>query len=302
MTSFTATKRHRRRGFTLIELLVTLGIILIVIGLLLPALLIARKKAAKTRIAADLQVISQGLEAYRQDFKDYPRIDYSASNPIITNTVTTPAMTDRLGAITLCWALLAPGPDIGPGNVVGGNGSDGAPGPGFRVRGTVPPQGQIWGPYIPPGRFQVSGTMDWDSTINDTYGHPYLYFPAYKGAIVNVTQSPNNGGYVSAFWPSSGTPPTPLTAGTTVESMYNYNDNTMGLSAAPLKIGDMEQILGDTNQDGAINANNTTNETASAQLPYLLWSGGADELYGLDPSTGKTDDVTNFDIPANLQK
>ena len=109
-----------------------------------------------------------------RDFRDYPRIDYS-------NTNLTP---DRIGAVTLCWALVAPGPDVG-------SGSDGALGPGFRLRGT---QGQVYGPYIQPGKFNISGTNNWNSTINDVNGSPYLYFPGFSAANVHVA-----GGYVGNY-------------------------------------------------------------------------------------------------------
>jgi prepilin-type N-terminal cleavage/methylation domain-containing protein len=263
MTSFTATKFQsgKHRGFTLIELLVVVGIIAVLLAILLPALNNARKKATKARIALDLQNLSQALEAYRQDFKDYPAVDHSGQSPITA--------TDRMGAVTLCWALLAPGPATTTGTL----GGDGADGPGFRVRGT---QGQVYGPYIQPDKFKITGTSDWDSTINDVRGNPYLYYRASGGTTITT-----GGAYVGSYQTLPA--PTPL-------PMYNYADNyQVSINSHVFAMHDMEKIMGDTNFDGVIG----TGETPATTAPYLLWSAGSDGILGYD-SSGNTDDVTNF--------
>ncbi len=71
-------KSSGQSAFTLVEMLVVIGIIVLLIGIAVPMLNRAWKNAVRTRMAADLQAIATGLDAYRQDFKDYPRIDYSA--------------------------------------------------------------------------------------------------------------------------------------------------------------------------------------------------------------------------------
>jgi prepilin-type N-terminal cleavage/methylation domain-containing protein len=61
------------RGFTLIELLVVIAIIALLIGVLLPALSRARKKAFEINCAGNLRGIHQGLITFAQDHKeDYP--------------------------------------------------------------------------------------------------------------------------------------------------------------------------------------------------------------------------------------
>src|SRR4051812_886634 len=67
----------RDAGFTLIELLVVIGIIVILMGLALPAILKALKSGQRTKAAADFQTIAAGLEAFKQDFGDYPRVEQS---------------------------------------------------------------------------------------------------------------------------------------------------------------------------------------------------------------------------------
>jgi prepilin-type N-terminal cleavage/methylation domain-containing protein len=111
-------RSRRRSAFTLVELLVVIGIILVLMSILLPGLSRAWKIAFRSRMRADLQVISTALEAYRADFDQYPGL----VNP-------------GGGAETLFRAL------------VGLNGT------GFRTR----PGGKLWGPYLPPDRFKTNG-------------------------------------------------------------------------------------------------------------------------------------------------
>src|SRR5437016_5235918 len=95
-------ERRALRAFTLVELLVTISIIVLLVGLLVPVVMKSRAAAKKARIAGDLQTISVGLEAYFQDFRDYPRLPPGvASGGTLPNGV--------WGSQLLCWALIAPG-------------------------------------------------------------------------------------------------------------------------------------------------------------------------------------------------
>src|SRR5207244_6576004 len=70
-----ARARRGRRGLTLIELLVVIGILVLLISILVPTLNAARRKAKVAAMHQLLQVISTGLQAYQQDFSDYPQVD-----------------------------------------------------------------------------------------------------------------------------------------------------------------------------------------------------------------------------------
>jgi len=67
-----AHRPSRSAAFTLVELLVVIVIIAILAGLLVPAIGMARSAALRFRIAAEIQNLEAGFEAYKLKFTDYP--------------------------------------------------------------------------------------------------------------------------------------------------------------------------------------------------------------------------------------
>ena len=65
-------KQLRQSGFSLVELLVVLGIIVVLVAILLPALRRAREDALRVKCANNLRQIGMGLELYHQAHKRLP--------------------------------------------------------------------------------------------------------------------------------------------------------------------------------------------------------------------------------------
>jgi prepilin-type N-terminal cleavage/methylation domain-containing protein len=286
------------RGFTLVELLVVMGIIVLLLGLVGPAILKAWRSGDRAATLADLHAISMALEAYKQDHGDYPRVREDSGVPKTPSTDDAP--NPPTGAQILCQALIAPLPQKVPG-AAGTNkrlAQDGAEGPGFRTR----TQGPVFGPYLAPEKFKVGDpakptdplgpTPKWLLlTILDHYNRPILYFPA--SAVkrnLNVDGTPHPYVDLSEVTKSEA-------------SLYDASDNVptfeMNAQNALKKI---RLMLGDSNANGFID----TGETAYTG-PFLLWSGGPNEVFG--PTGGeaypnnnapdaqdadKCDDITNF--------
>ena len=68
------SKNHTNRAFTITELLVVVGIIVLLIGILLPALGKVREKARVTQTASILEEFAKACDAFNQQFGYYPGI------------------------------------------------------------------------------------------------------------------------------------------------------------------------------------------------------------------------------------
>lgn len=267
-------------AFTLVEVLVVIGIIVLLAGLFLPMVIRARQQAARIRVAADLQTVAVALEAYKQDFGDYPRVDTASSNT---------------GFAVLGKSLLGPfgtqsppvyssSQDYSPGDCVTDSPRqyvalkssrgvatsdtkawaefdprDGADGTGFRLR-----QGKVWGPYLASGKLKNQGVA-----LLDHHGNPILYFPA-RPTRPNITQLATGGN------------PQPY-VDRSPQSLYNANDNfEFFRRSLPDESGDdavvlrrIRIMLGDLNSNGCIDGSETP-----VTPPFLLWSAGADGVFG----------------------
>lgn len=63
---------NNRKAFTIVELLIVVTIIALLLGILLPSISMVRAKAKETAQKAQFAAIEMALEAFKQDYGDYP--------------------------------------------------------------------------------------------------------------------------------------------------------------------------------------------------------------------------------------
>lgn len=236
-------------GFSLVELLVVIGVLAILVGFLTPAVMRAVRQANVTRQASDLQAIAVALNAYKDDFNDYPRLPPP-------NTVAQPnsRATYDAGEVILAWALIGPYDKTKVQNQPPP--FDGADGMGFRIRSVPwnqPPQGKVYGPYIQADRvklkkFTVNGADFYEFVDRSDAQNPILYFVRHPGVTVaNFAATTGNAQYDTSYCGSS--------------------------------------FVTDASQLAAMQASLTAAITAKGTAanftgPFILWSAGADGNYG----------------------
>lgn len=64
----------RRCGFTLVELLIVMGIIVLLMGILMPVTIGVRKRSQQVKCASNLRQIGQGLQMYSQNLGRLPDV------------------------------------------------------------------------------------------------------------------------------------------------------------------------------------------------------------------------------------
>jgi prepilin-type N-terminal cleavage/methylation domain-containing protein len=299
---------RRRDGFTAIELLVTIGIIVLLAGLLLPMIVKAVRSGSRARTSADLSAIDIGLDAYKGDFGTYPTVDTAGTGFAVLGKTMIGPFGDGMAGTSAdpedppTWnsnKTYKPGDCVTQGtatyvalveNNVAPPGSlpewaqfdchDFHDGPGFKARAG----GKVYGPYLAPGKFKTRGLA-----ILDTFGNPIMYFPA---SPVKINLAIPNTLYVSSA--DTGTPGGNALVAGGGTCMYKFDDN--GRTAISLTteqdqqnpyrgLARMQAMMGTARniaQSGAAKGNlsSTDGETAVTTAPYVLWSCGPDGRFG----------------------
>lgn len=288
---------NREAAFTIVELLTVMSIIVILIGLLVPALNQVKRYAYEVKQRAQLKSIDTALELFNSEFDGYPDSD-----------ALDPDGASYCGAMKLCEAVM--GRDLmgfHPGSTFRSNGLSGL---GIDL---YPPQptGIAYtnslsarkGPYLPLDNANAYQVMDlYDVTgpfagdnfvLCDVFrrvthlqsgrkvGMPILYYKANTARVQHDIDNPDNS-----------------------QNIYDYTDNhdlaRLGKPFDPPPGGTPHRLFQEAGQpEGYRFYMNTTNDKLLASLaaavrPYradtfILISAGSDGEYGTP------DDITNFD-------
>jgi len=153
----TRVPTHRKSGFTLVEMLTVIAIIVLLAGMLLPAVAEAQRRIHSHATRGQIRAIETAVEQYRQDFRDYPM----SGNPAAPFT-----------------------------QMVNGQAPDGAAALFRSIAQTFVIAGVSYGPYYARSDDEISASMNiaWLSAGGTPYlvdkippGMPILYYRANKG-------------------------------------------------------------------------------------------------------------------------
>jgi type II secretory pathway pseudopilin PulG len=94
---------NNRKAFTIVELLTSVIIIALLLGILLPSISMVRTKSKETAQKAQFATIDMALEAFKQDYGDYPPSDRYEGVPITPSRIYCGAQ--KLTEAVLGWDL-----------------------------------------------------------------------------------------------------------------------------------------------------------------------------------------------------
>lgn len=296
-TSRVSAPSRRENGLTLVEMLVVLAVIVILASIAIPLIGKAQRQAKKTRIEADMQTISLGINQYRDTFGSLPPVDMQNTGFAVlgkalvgmydATTVppfdASPTKVYKAGECVLQGTsgfvaiVDSPGTNTGdPTKWAPFDGYDGADGPGTRSRmGLVGnasvPQGKVYPPFVQTESLNVSGCA-----LDDLSGHPILYFPLQGNPNIHLAN-----GYIAQRNPPGVQPLIDANA-----NLVQFRQNNEGNDINSLNR--LRIMLGDLNCNGQID----NGETPISAKEYILYSAGADGIYGpanYVPNTGAPD-------------
>jgi type II secretory pathway pseudopilin PulG len=273
---------RKKTGLTIIELLIVLGIIALLVGLLVPSLSAVKKMAKETKQKAQFVTIKLALEAFKNDYGDYPQ----SGRPVVDYTSGSQALAEAL----LGWDLLG----FHPNSAWRADGLDKQWGPGSYdpaqtrdINGDGVPDtfDERKGPYLElanVGAFRLvdlfgtnaAGPLDPNTfVICDVFGAKKISMA--NGKIVRA-------GAPILYYRAN-------TSGKTTRTIYDGFDN-IRLVFAKLIADGGEHPFTRSNffYDYIKNPKRTDRDWPYRPDSYILISAGADGLYGTH------DDITNF--------
>lgn len=157
--------RPTAAGFTLVEVIVAVGIIALLLGILVPAVIMGRRAVEKSATQQFMNTIAMGLSVYTNDFDVPPPSDASGASGTMFG-VGAGTLGGWNGGALMTQAATGASPD------------DGEKGMGFRVGGVD--TGPKSGPYVEPGEndlIELGGRF----YLADQWDQPIAYYRAQAG-------------------------------------------------------------------------------------------------------------------------
>ncbi|OHB61174.1 MAG: hypothetical protein A2167_04925 [Planctomycetes bacterium RBG_13_46_10] len=278
---------NKNSAFTIVELLTVMSIIVILIGLLVPALNMVRRYAWEVKQKAQFHSIDAALELFNTEFSGYP--DSIALGP---------DGRPYCGAMKLCEAMM--GQDLmgfHPDSIFRSDGTDG-------VRELYPNAATVTpeeyrdnlsvrkGPYLPLESANAYTLEDIYSNTGDFDSRHFVLCDVYR-TVTNRTTGKKIGMPVLYYKANTANSLHNIDDPTNTNNIYNYLDNqaliALGIPSAP------PGNTGHRLYDPVRFYKNTKNDkVATASRPYradsyILISAGFDGEYGTP------DDVCNYD-------
>jgi prepilin-type N-terminal cleavage/methylation domain-containing protein len=312
---------NNRKAFTIVELLIVITIIALLLGILLPSINMVRTKAKETAQKAQFATIDMALEAFKQDYGDYPPSDRYEGVSITPPRVYCGAQ--KLTEALLGWDLAG----FHPKTVWRRDGLDASGGIGTYDPCRTDPVDSTRtlkerkGPYLEVAKTPVFRLGTSSATANDG-----LYNSATNANFTYFDSTVPNYVICDAFGvkkltiPTSGGQTVNVTAGTPIlyykantsskvltclprdapNSMYNYTDNIRLINLGILPNATKSHTLSTAINEGyfcdpgykitdtRVPPISNTKSWPNRPDTYILISAGADHEFGTN------DDILNF--------
>jgi type II secretory pathway pseudopilin PulG len=290
------TPTQKRAAFTIVELLTVMSIIVILIGLLVPALNQVKRYAYEVKQKAQLKSIDTAVELFNSEFDGYP-----------DSTYMDPAGVEYCGAMRLCEAVM--GQDlqgVHPDTVFRSDGTDGIDTILYPDETTMSAQGyrdnlsMRKGPYLPLESANAFAVGDIYTDTGPFEPEHFVLCDVFR-RVTNRTTGKKIGMPILYYKANTANTQHDVTNPDNPDNIYNYMDNqsllllgkpwntSSGTSSEP------HRLAIENGQPGIRFYWNTKNEkVTTASRPYkadtfILISAGYDGEYGTP------DDICNYD-------
>ena len=287
---------NREAAFTIVELLTVMSIIVILIGLLVPALNQVKRYAYEVKQRAQLKSIDTAIELFNSEFDGYP--DSGAKDPDDV---------DYCGAMKLCEAVM--GRDLmgfHPDSIFRSNGM------GSLNNNLYPPQADPSynnslsarkGPYLPLDNANAYQLRDLYTETGPFSGENFVLCDVFR-RVTHLQSGKKVGMPILYYKANTARRQHDFLNPDNPQNIYNYKDNQfllmLGKPFDPGSDSTPHRLAIETGQQpGYRFYMNTTNDkvlmsSTAAVRPYrsdtfILISAGSDGEYGTP------DDITNFD-------